>query len=129
MDRNTLVSFIVLSNLALDECILTLLINDYQTEKNDTRTYFYEYFLAKRIQEKKHILDFIEGSNHHLDFLSRNNTDWASVANPFYELLAYYANTNDTALEVLFKLYRISDGAGLSTVDFDLSQQHSRNRK
>lgn len=128
-NKDSLTAFIVLSNMYLSEDDIKKIEKDYKNETNKNRKYYYEYLLAKRTQEKKYISAFINSSKDHIDILIENNSNWISIGSPVYKQLAYYSKTNDDALNVLFKLITISDGANLSIVAEDLFELKKINQK
>jgi len=118
--RESATAFIILSNIYLSRNDIEHIEKDYKNEKNRIRQYYYEYVLAKRTQEEKYITAFIERSKYNINILIENKSNWISIGNPLYRQLAYYSKTNDDALNTLFKLAKISDGANLSIVSEDL---------
>jgi hypothetical protein len=119
-NRESATAFIILSNIYLSRDDIENIEKDYKNEKNRIRQYYYEYVLAKRTQEEKYITAFIESSKDNINILIENNSNWVSISSPLYKQLAYYSKTNDDALNTLFKLIKISDGANLSIVAEDL---------
>ncbi len=128
-NKDSLTAFIILSNMYLSEGDIEKIEKDYKDETNKSRKYYYEYLLAKRTQENIYISAFINSSKDHLDDLVENNSNWASIGSPIYKQLSYYSKTNDDALNVLFKLIKISDGANLSIVAEDLFELKKINPK
>lgn len=121
-NKNSITSFIILSNIRLSEGFIEKIEDDYRKEKSKNIKYYYEYLLAKRTQEEKYINAFISNSKNHLDDLRQNNSNWISISSPVYKQLAYYSKTNDDALNILFELIKVSDGANLSVISDDLNE-------
>lgn len=117
-DRST--GFVVLSNLYLTSQELEKIENDYLREKDIKNKYYYEYLLSKRTQKKEYVKLFIKSSWDNIPELVENRTNWVSIESPYYKQLAYYAKVNQSALELLFELAEIADGAILSVISSDL---------
>ena len=128
-NKDSLTAFVILSNMYLSEDEIEKIEKDYKNEKNRNRQYYYQYLLAKRTQENIYIAAFIKNSKDHLNEIAENNSNWISVGSPLYKQLAYYSKTNDDALNLLFELIKISDGAGLSIVSEDLFAIRKVNQK
>jgi len=126
-NKDAVTAFIVLSNIYLSENDIENIIKDYTKEKNKDRRYYYEYLLAKRTQEEKYINAFISNSKGNLKILIENNSNWISVGSPIYKQLAYYSKTNNDALNILFELTKLSNGANLEIVAEDLLEIQKNN--
>ena len=120
-DSQTATAFVALSNMSLTKKEIERIDNDYKTERNERRHYYYEFLLAKRTQEKRYIDAFIDNSDRNFSVLVENKTNWISIVSPFYKQISLYGKTNDKALTVLFKLSKIADGATLEVITADLS--------
>ncbi|MCF6210339.1 MAG: hypothetical protein L3K24_06645 [Gammaproteobacteria bacterium] len=128
-DNESVTAFIILSNMYLSESDIEKIKKDYEREEDKSRRYYYEYLLAKRTQEEQYIIAFINSSKDNISIILENNSSWISVGSPIYKQLAYYSKTNDDALNILFKLVEIGDGADLAIVAEDLFEIQKINAK
>lgn len=119
--------FVALSHMFLTEKELDVIERDYLSESNTIKKYYYEYLLSKRTQEAKYHKRFIASSSNNMSLLKSNTTDWASISSPFYVHLAYFARFDTSALEIVLKLSRMTDGAILSTIATDLAEVQNIN--
>lgn len=118
--NDSALSFISLANIALNSQQIEQITSDYSTEKNSRKRYYYTYLLAKRTQEEKYIIEFIERSKNHTELLTTNPTQWVSIASPFYQLLSTYSRTNNKALAIILSLASKADGVYLAFIADDI---------
>jgi hypothetical protein len=120
-------AFAALAHMALVDIDIDEIIQDYEKEKDPLKRYYYEYLLTARLQQTNYKELFVKHSIDHLNVLAFNDTNWVSIASPFYQQLAYYISSDDEALFAIFKLLNVSDGANLSILIEDLYSQYQAN--
>jgi hypothetical protein len=113
-------AFIILSNLELNDAYIDKIEQDYSLETDLVKKYLFEFVLAKRTQEEKHILKFIDNTKNHSSLLIGNYSGWVSIGSPFLELISIYSTTNDEALGALLLLVLKADGAVQEVIASDL---------
>jgi hypothetical protein len=113
-------AFIILSNLELNDAYIDKIEQDYTVENNLVKKYLFEFVLAKRTQEEKNILKFIDNTKNHSSLLIGNYSGWVSIGSPFLELISIYSTTNDEALGALLLLVLKADGAVQEVIASDL---------
>jgi hypothetical protein len=119
-EKEMYTAFIILSNMGLNNVDIERVKADYENESNSTRKFLYEYLLAKRTQEERYILSFIESSKNNYSILLNTDSYWISLGSPILELLSIYSKTNDEALAILLTLVVGSDGVIQSIIASNL---------
>jgi len=117
-------SFIILSNMELNDVYIDKIEQDYKSESDLVKRYLFEFVLAKRTQEERFIVSFIDSSKNNLPLLARNDSNWISLDSPALELLSIYSTTNDEALRILFSLIVDTNDASPGGVSAGLRRAH-----
>lgn len=109
-------AFIILSNMELNDAFVDKLNLDYMNEGRLAKKYLYEFVLAKRTQEERHILNFIDNTENNFSILINNDSNWVSIGSPILALVSTYSTTNDEALGALLLLALEADGANQEVI-------------
>jgi len=117
-------AFIILSNMELNDVYIDKIEQDYKEESDLVKRYLFEFVLAKRTQEERYILRFIDSSKNNLPSLARNDSKWISLDSPTLELLSIYSTTNDEALRILFLLIVDTNDASPGGISAGLRRVH-----
>lgn len=117
-------AFIILSNMELNDAYIDKLEQDFNNEDDLLKRYLLEFVLAKRTQQEKFIISFVDSSRSNLPSLARNNSYWISMDSPVLELLSIYGATNDEALSVLFLLLVETNNAHSGAISAGLRRVH-----
>lgn len=118
-------AFIILSNMELNDAYIDKINQDYANERDLEKKYLYEFVLAKRTQEERHILSFIENTKNNSSILISNNSNWVSIGSPIVERVATYSTTNDEALGALLLLVMKADGANQEVISSHLRSAYN----
>ena len=113
-------SFIILSNMELNDQHIDKMEQTYISESDSERKYLFEFVLAKRTQQEEYVLRFIDSTKDNISLLTSNNSNWIAISSPVLDQVAYYSKTNDEALGALLLLVLEADGAILEVVSSDL---------